>query len=588
MKVSTPPERVPSWFSFLNTQVKEEGNFAAVFRVVEIFTWLKLNTGGGIMPRKHLLIILVLVISASLLLFGCGSDQTRDDQNAGVASEEQGQVDVIRLEGGDWGYPSPYAHYPRGPGGFKMALIFDGLLERGEKGLIPWLAEKYEIKDNGKQYLFTIRDGVKWHDGKPFTAEDVKFTFEYASKHPMVWSDIGSDDIEKVESVGDRQVLVTVSEPNASMLYNLGQTRIIPKHIWENVDHPKEFTGPEAVTGTGPYRLTDYNKEHGTYRFEAFGDFWGPVQKVKVIEFIPVSEPVLAFEKGEIDLTGVSPDVLPRFQNNPAYKVVQSPGFWGYRLLFNMGDYPVLRHKELRQAISYAIDAQELINKVERGAAVPGSAGILPPDHVMYNSNVKQYNLNLKKAKDLLARLGYDRLDEKGICQNKDGKKLSFTLSVPDRAVRMAEVLQEQLAKAGIEIKVQSADTKTHDARVRNNEYQLAVLGHGGWGNDPDYLRERFGGLFKGGISPSASGLQGYNNQELNDLLEKQCLEMDEQKRKQLIFKIQEILAEDVPEIPLYYTTGYSVYRPDKYDGWMFMFDHHSLTHSKLSYLERD
>jgi len=540
------------------------------------------------MPKKHLLITLLLVISLSIILFGCGTDQAKDDQKANVnKSEKQGQVDVIRLEGGDWGYPSPYAHYPRGPGGFKMALIFDGLLERDEDGLIPWLAEDYEIKDGGRQYLFTVRDGVKWQDGKPLTAEDVKFTFEYASKHPMVWSYIGSNDIKKVEVTGDNQVLVTVSEPNASMLYNLGRTRIIPKHIWENVDNPREFTGPEAVIGTGPYRLTDYNKEHGTYRFEAFEDFWGPGQRVKVIEFIPVSEPVLAFEKGEIDLTGVSPDVLPRFQNNPEYKIVQSPGFWGYRLLFNMGDHPVLRHKEMRQAISYAIDSKELINKVARGAAVPGSAGILPPDHVMYNPDIKQYDLNLKKAEELLAGLGYDKLDTNGIRQNKDGEKLSFNL-LAGGEVRLAEVLKEQLAKAGIEIKVQSIDGKSRDARVRNNEYQLAILGHGGWGGDPDYLRERFGGYSKGGISPSASGLQGYNNEELNDLLEKQRTEMDEQKRRQLIFKIQEILAGDVPEIPLYYTTGYSVYRPGKYDGWMFMYDHHSLTHSKLSYLERD
>ncbi|AEG13790.1 ABC-type transporter, periplasmic subunit [Desulfofundulus kuznetsovii DSM 6115] len=539
------------------------------------------------MPRKCFLIVLLLVISLSLLLFGCGTDQARDDRKPGVAKGgEQQQVDVIRLAGGDWGYPSPYAHYPRGPGIFKMCLIFDGLLERDEKGLIPWLAEKYEIKEGGKQYLFTIRDGVKWQDGKPLTAGDVKFTFEYASKHPMVSSYIGSKDIEKVEVVGDRQVLITVSEPNAAMLYNLGLTRIIPKHIWENVDNPKEFTKPEAVIGTGPYRLTEYNKEHGTYRFEAFEDFWGPRQRVKVIEFVPVSEEILAFEKGEIDLAGVTPDVLPRFQNDPQYKIVKNPGFWGYRLLFNMGDYPVLRHKELRQAIAYAIDAKELIEKVARGAAVPGSAGILPPDHVMYNPNVKQYDLDLKKAEELLVKLGYDRLDQNGIRQNQNGEKLSFNLLVGEE-VRLAEVLKEQLARAGIEIKVQSVDMKTRDTRVRNNEYQLAIIGHGGWGNDPDYLRERFAGRSRGGLSPSASGLRGYNNDELNNLLEKQRLEMDDQKRKQLIFKIQEILAEDVPEIPLYYTTGYNVYRPAKYDGWMFMFDHHSLTHSKLSYLER-
>jgi len=526
------------------------------------------------MYKKYLLVLFILVASCSLLLAGCGTDTNNDEQNARVEEpEDQGTVEIIHLAGGDWGYPSPYAHYPRGPGSFKMALIFDSLLERAEDGLIPWLAEDYEIKENGKQYLFTLRDGVKWHDGTPFTNEDVKFSFEYASQYPMVSSAFSSGDIEKVETVGDNQVLITVAKPSAAMIYDLGRCRIIPKHIWENVDKPNEFTGPEAVIGTGPYCLTGYSKEHGTYRFEANKDFWGPGVRVQVLEFIPVSEEVLAFEKGEVDLAEISPDVLPRFQNNPEYKIVQNPGLWGYRLLFNM-ENPAFRHREFRQAVWHAIDADELIEKIARGAAVPGSAGILPPDHVMYNSGVKQYDHDPEKAKELLNGLGLSNL--------------SFNLLVANDEVRLAEVLKEQLAKAGIELKVQSVDMKTRDARVQNYEYELAITGHGGWGADPDYLAERFSSRSTGGLSPSASGLKGYNNDELNDLLEQQHGEMDEQKRRELVYRIQEILAEDAPEIPIYYTTGYSVYKPAKYDGWMYMFDHHSLSHSKLSYLERD
>jgi len=540
-----------------------------------------------VLIRKcHLTIIILLMITAPFLMGGCG---TKQPGQAGTGKDGgQAQVDVLRLAGGDWGYPTPYAVYPRGPGGFKMCLIFDGLLERDKKGLIPWLAEKYEIKEGGKQYLFTVRDGVKWQDGRPLTAEDVKFSFEYAARYPMVWGTLDKKDIQKIEIVGDRQVQVTVREPNAAMLYKLGMVRIIPKHIWEKVDNPKEFTTPEAVIGSGPYRLTGYSKEHGTYRFEAFDGFWGPKQRVKVIEFVPVSEEVLAFEKGEIDLAGVTPDVLPRFQNNPQYKIVKSPGFWGYRLLFNMKDYPVWRQKELRQAIAYAIDAQELIDKVARGAAVPGSAGILPPDHVMYNPGVKQYRPDLQKAGELLAKLGYDRRGENGIRINQKGEKLSFNLLVSSGEVRLAELLKEQLAKAGMEIKVQSVDMKTRDARVKDYNYELAVTGHGGWGNDADYLRQRFASGSPGeALMASAPGTPGYHNEELNALLNQQRLEFNEQERKELIFKAQDILAEDVPELPIYYTTGYSVYRPAKYDGWMFMFDHHSLSHSKLSYLER-
>ena len=179
---------------------------------------------------------------------------------------------------------------------------------------------------------------------------------------------------------------------------------------------------------------------------------------------------------------------------------------------------------------------------------------------------VKQYELNLKKAEELLVQLGYDSLDDKGIRKNKDGSRLSFNLLVSGE-VRLAEVLKEQLAKVGIGLTVQSIDSKSRDARVLKNEYELVVTGHGGWGGDPDYLSERFTGVSKGATSPSVAALRGYNNEQLNTLLEEQSLATNDQKRKELVFDIQNNLAEDVPEIPIYYTTGYSVYKPAKYDG---------------------
>lgn len=498
-------------------------------------------------------------------------------------------VDIIRLEGGDWGYPTPYAHYPRGPGGFKMCLIFDSLLERDEKGLIPWLAEKYEIKENGKVYIFTIRKGVQWQDGTPLTKEDVCFSINYAGHHPMTWSYI-FDRIEKIEAGMDNTVKVTLKTPSAAMLYNLGLTRIIPRHIWEKVDTPREFTSPEAVIGSGPYVLESYSKEHGTYRFKAFQGFWGPRQRVKQIEFIPVSEPVLAYENKEIDMTTITPDLLPRFEKNSGDKIVKSPAFWGYRLLFNMETSAIMKDKRVRQAFAHAIDLNELVMKIARGAAVPGRAGILPPDHVMAASNVKTYACDPQKAETLLAEAGFEKIDEHGVRVGPDGKLLAFDLVCSSQEVRLAELLKQRLAIVGIRVRIKSVDGKTRDTRVRKRDYQLAVIGHGGWGGDPEYLATHFlGDAFAlTSASPSASGLAGFDVPELTDLLNRQQIEIDPVKRRLLIEQIQHIAAEQVPEIPLFYTTGYNVYRPDTYDGWMFMFDHHSLSHGKLSYLDRE
>lgn len=522
----------------------------------------------------------VLLLIFSAVLTGCGAGKDKAGvapgatEESGTAEESRREPLVIRLEGGDWGYPSPFTHYSRGPGIFKMRLVFDSLLEKDENGYIPWLAESWEAGADGKTYLFNLRKGVKWHDGREMTAEDVVFSFNYYQEHPPVSIDgilLDKDFLLEVSALSDYQVRFVTAEANATFLPAVGTARILPRHIWEQVDNPQEFLEPEAVMGCGPYRLTDYNKEHGTYRFEAFADYWGPRPRVDVIEFVPVSDAVLAFEKGEIDLTEIPTDLLPRFQGNPEFAIKESPGFWGYRLLFNYERNELFRNRKLRQALAYAINKEDLVEKIERGAAIPGNPGILSRHHVWYNPDVYEYNHDPGKARQILEQEGL--------------RGLSFTLLVGgDKEVRIGEILKEQLAEAGITLKVESVDMKSRDARIREGQYELALVGHGGWGGDPDYLRTRFSSE----LSDWYSGTPGYSNPRVDELAKKQLFETDLNRRKELIFQLQRELAEDVPEIPLYNTTGYSVYRPGKYDGWMFMFDHHSLSHSKLSYLERE
>ena len=540
------------------------------------------------MKHRYPVIRHLFLLFLSLVLSACGGSQP-DGGGAAEAKRASGrafEVDVIRLEGGDWGYPTPFAHYPRGPGGFKMALIFDSLLERDEKGLIPWLAESYAVEDNGMTYRFMVRHGVRWQDGAPLTARDVAFSLDYANRHAATWSYV-FDTLASVQAGGD-EVTVHLKAPNAAMLYNLGITRILPRHIWEKVQRPKEFTASEAVIGSGPYRLTHYSKEHGTYRFEASENFWGPGQRVRVIEYIPVSEPILAYENQEIDMTAVTPDLLLRFQNDPAHKIVKSPGFWGYRLLMNMRDVACLGDVSLRQAMARAIDLQELVDKIARGAALPGSPGILPPDHVMADRTIPPFVCEPQKARALLDRSGYSRTGADGVRLTPEGEPLALDLLCSSREVRMAELIRQRLADIGIRLAIRSVDAKTRDARVRAFNYQLAILGHGGWGGDPDYLAARFAApLGQRNASPLHSGLPGFNQPGLMSLMARQRAEVDPGRRRALIIDIQRQLAELVPEIPLFYTTSYSVFRPAKYDGWMFMFDHHNLTHGKLSYLER-
>jgi peptide/nickel transport system substrate-binding protein len=167
-----------------------------------------------------------------------------------------------------------------------------------------------------------------------------------------------------------------------------------------------------------------------------------------------------------------------------------------------------------------------------------------------------------------------------------DGKPLAFDLLCAGGEVRMAQILKQRMAAVGVEIRIKSCNGKTRDSRVRNQNYDIAIIGHGGWGGDPDYLIAHCTGDIKKSSSPSASGGSGLASPALTELLQAQRSQADNEKRRELVIKIQQMAAQEVPEIPLFYTTGYTVFRLGKYDGWMFMFDHHSLAHGKLSYLD--
>lgn len=522
------------------------------------------------MLKRMLKTVISLALAAALGLTGCAGSKP-----AASSGENTAKPLVINLEGGDWGYPTPFSHYSRGPGSFKMALIFDSLLERGEKGYVPWLADQWDISADGLTYTFTLKDNVKWQDGQPMTAADVKFSFDYYAVHPPVSNDLTIDNqsfIQSVEAADAKTVRFKVEKPLAIVLGKIGSTRIIPRHIWETVADPLKFTAPEAATGTGPFRLKEYNKEQGAYKFEAFQDFWGPKPLVDTLQFVPVSDPVLAFDKGEIDLTGsITTDILPKYQKDEEYRVLQNPAFWGYRLIFNMEKRTELKDKAVRQAFAYAVNRRELVEKVARNAAVPASAGYLPVGHVWYNPAVKDYEFNPEKAKELLA-----------------GRALSFKLLTgnSNEELRIGELLKISLAQAGIELSVTSADTKTRDAAIKKGDYELVLNGHGGWGGDADLLRTTYAAKISTSQSPSADGIRGYSNERLNELCRQQLYEMDGEKRKAMVFQIQELIAEEVPQLPLYNTTGYVVFKPAKFEGWKYMFDHHEVTHNKLSYLD--
>jgi peptide/nickel transport system substrate-binding protein len=184
-----------------------------------------------------------------------------------LAGDVEVQTLTIADPTGDWGYPSPYGHYSRGPGYVRMSLIFDTLVWKDQNGYVPALAESWQMEGDDA-YIFNLRRDVTWQDGEPFTSRDVVFTIDYIKEHPYQW--VNSKPIKDAEALDDYTVKLYLNKPYAPFLSMVaGTLPILPEHIYEDVDDPEEFQDDKALTGTGPYKLVDYDRAQGTYLYEA-------------------------------------------------------------------------------------------------------------------------------------------------------------------------------------------------------------------------------------------------------------------------------------------------------------------------------
>ncbi|MEJ2209603.1 MAG: ABC transporter substrate-binding protein [Anaerolineae bacterium] len=521
-----------------------------------------------IQRRLSYKVLIILTLAAVLLLAACGSQPPAGpatDAPAAATPTTAGaaHVEALRLPGGGyWGHPSPFG-FNRGPGFVRASLIFDTLVWRDAGGeTIPWLATDWSLSDDGLTWTFTLRDGVRWQDGQPLTADDVAFSFEYALAHPGAgWFMAQVDAVESAAVVGENQVAIKLARPYAPFLQTVAEAQLIfPRHIWQDVAEPQAFTAPEAFIGSGAYELVEYSQEEGTYLFEANPDFFLGMPYVRRIEFVPTSDNILALSNGDVDafdqFGGVTDEMLAPFRQAP-FEIAEAPGEWGMFLYFNLEKETPLRDVRVRQAIAQAIDRQAMVERVLFGFGGPGNPGFLPPANPFYNPDVADYAYDPDAARGLLQEAGYD------------GTPLTLIYS-PDwimASPRVVEIIQSGLSEVGITLETETMDQAAIDAAAREGNYELLLTGFGGLGGDPDQLRRNFASN-----SPSrgfSRGL-GYQDAEFDALAEAQVSMSDPAERAAAVDQMQAILARDLPALALYYTARVVVYNADVFDNWYF------------------
>lgn len=525
---------------------------------------------------------------AASMITGCGSgaktetavsteaETTAAEEKETTAAEtaqdtEKRKERILTVSGnGDFGFPSVYTISPKGQGYMTLSYIFDTLMWKDESGLIPYLAEDYSVSEDGLTYTFQLRKGVSFTDGTPFTAEDVKFTFDYMKEHPYKWVSVSM--VEEASVVDEHTVEIKLNKTYNPFLSDVaGSLPILPKHIWENVTEPETFTEPEAAISTGPFILENYDSAAGTYTFKANEDyFYGDVQIDKlVIANVSGGDSKEALLSGEIAAApNISYKAAMSLKDSPEYTVLEGPGLSVTRLYFNF-DEEAMAVKEIRQAMYHAVNLDEVVEKAYGGAGYPGSAGHVQPGTPWYNPDVRQYAYDVETAKKMLSEAGAADSNGDGILEY-NGEEMSYTLTFTENDEKLAELLVSYMKAVGIELVPQSADDATVKAAISEGNFELAFNTNGSFGGDPVFL-SRFATVGADG-APSVTGQGGttWESEEYNRIYNESAVEQDDAKRHEQVNELQEIIAEELPCLTLYYKKAVAAYNNTIFDGFYY------------------
>lgn len=483
-------------------------------------------------------------------------------QVGGTAPEAGARVsNVLRLVWWiDVGFPTPFAFSTVGPGGVvRLSLIYDTLTWKDSRGLIPWLATSWTVSPDGRTYTFTLHGDVRWQDGHPFSAEDVRFSFAYYRRHPFPW--VSVTPIKAVTVRDARTLSITLSEPFAPFLAEIaGIVPIIPAHIWRGISDPVKAQRLSVAVGTGPYRLAAYDALTGESDFLANPAYFEGKPYVREIRYqvLPTEQQqLLAIQQGRTD-DALTTDysAVDAFRDRLPLRVLTTEPLSVSRLIFNTRR-PPFDDVRLRQAVAYALPRAQIAEAVTHGPALVGGPGVIPPGSPWYDPHVRQYPYDSVRAIALLDRSGY-RAAGAGARTTPAGAPLRIEL-LTSPEYSEAPLIQQALRRLGIDVALVSADPKTRAALQHEGRFQMALTTHI-IGGDPDYLRRWFTGAEANAFAQGTV----LENSEFLRLADQQVATLDPAGRRRLISRMQAILAEEVPTLPLYYRRFYWIYNGAK------------------------
>jgi peptide/nickel transport system substrate-binding protein len=441
-----------------------------------------------------------------------------------------------------------------------QGIIANGLTKLGHPGfeVQPDLAESWTVSDDALVYTFTLRSGVQWQDGQPFSADDVKFTFDLVS-HPD-WpgaldsyfaaiqgakehKDGTGTEVTGVKVIDENHIEFTLTQPDTLFLSSaLSRQRILPKHILEQLapaDIEKSDFARKPVY-TGPYQVEEWRPGE-SITFKAFPGYFGGAAAIETLiaRFIPDPATAIAeLQTGAIQTGVVNPDQFPAFASDPNFTTQELPGL---RVLFIQFDLtrPIFADPKVRQAISHSIDRATVIQALYLGKGEPATS-FIPSLAWIYNPDVPTYPYDLAKADALLTEAGWTPGDG-GVRTNANGDRLAFTLTVPTIYRQDGLAIQPFLEAIGIEVTIDEQGAGEVTGPLKIGEYEAAISS---WNN---FIIDPRADLQRNFQNPRPTDGTGYKNDEVDALFLQARGALDQETEKQLYFQIQQLIETDTP-----------------------------------------
>ncbi len=438
---------------------------------------------------------------------------------------------------------------------------------------IPWLAESMKFNDDGSMVTFTLRDGVKWSDGEAFDADDVAFTFNMMAKNPA--TNAGALPIVGAEATDKLTVEVTFEKSQFAYEFAVGNTNIVPEHIWSKIDNPVETTNEEPV-GTGPFLLDKFGPQ--LYTLIKNQEYWNADEiEVQEIHYPANTTETFntALQTGAIDWSGgFVPNVDQIFvDHDPENRGYWYPGGGIVNLTVN-SEKEVFADVELREAMTIGLDRKQIVDTAMQGYTMPAHPTGLPKP--AYESVISDeyrdlnFDYDPDAANKILDDAGY-KPGSDGIRVSPAGERLSWPLEIPSSYadwIDVSQLLAEQYAKIGIEIVPQGVSFESWIASRGSGDFTVTITSVNIGQTPFDMYKSMMSSEYSVDSGPVISNFGRFYNDDADAALAAYASTADKAAQQEALDNLQKIMVEEVPTIPMFQSPNWFQSNTERWEGF--------------------